>query len=83
MPDETRDVLDTAVRDHLAAALRPDGEVIVGWLVLAATRSHDGDGVVLHDASEAMPRWQVRGLIAEMQAVLDGTADDGGASDGR
>ncbi|GAA1401938.1 hypothetical protein GCM10009613_61080 [Pseudonocardia kongjuensis] len=72
----TRDALDQAVRDHMAGELDADGEVIVAWMTIAATRSHDGGGVIIYAGSdEAMPRWQVRGLVEEMRALLNQTDD--------
>lgn len=69
---DTRAALDEAIRAHMAADVDPDGEVIVAWVTLAATRSHDGGGVVIYSGSdEAMPRWQVRGILDEMRAVID------------
>lgn len=79
MSDETatRNALDEAVRAHMSPHLDPEGEVIVAWLALAVTRGHDGGGVVIHAGSdEAMPMWQVRGIIAEMQSVLDRSDGD-------
>lgn len=73
---DTRDVLDQAVREHMADELRADGEVIVAWIAIAATRSHDGGGVIIYAGSdEAMPRWQVRGLVEEMRGLLDSDQD--------
>jgi hypothetical protein len=74
---DTHRALDDAVRDHLQPHLRPDGEVIVAWLVVAATRAADGGGVVIDEVSDdAIPGWQVRGMVAEWQAGMDRRSDN-------
>ena len=61
----THDELDDAIRAHAQSLLTP-GELIVAWVVLAATRRHDGGGVVIHmPSNDVMPAWEARGIIAE------------------
>lgn len=74
---ETRERLDEALRAHMAGDLADDGEVIVSWIAIAATRRHDGGGVILYAGSdEALPRWEVRGMVEEMRGLLDAPLDN-------
>lgn len=75
--EETRAELDTAVRAHAASQLEDDGEVIVSWIALAATRRYDGGGVVIHMPSDhAIPYWEARGILTEALTSIDRIADD-------
>lgn len=72
----TRAALDAAVKAHAEGHVR-DGEVVTRWLVLAATQSFDGGGVVITMVDdEAVPRWQIRGLLHEGLAIVDSDAED-------
>lgn len=55
--------------DAISSAAEPlieDGEVIVAWIVLAATRTHrDGGTVVVLPSDNALPAWQVKGILAD------------------
>lgn len=65
VPDVAAD-LDDAIRAAAAAHVDPSGEVVVGWLVVCATRGHAGGGTVIQMPSDgAMPVWQARGILAE------------------
>lgn len=67
----TRDALDEPIRAH-AEDLVDDGEVITGWIVLAATRRFDGGGVVIHMVSdESLPTYVARGMFHESLAKID------------
>jgi hypothetical protein len=79
---ETRAQLDTALRAHARHQLGTDGEVIVSWIVLAATRRFDGGGVVITlPSDQAMPFWEARGILGDALAAIDRLAntpaDDG------
>jgi hypothetical protein len=69
----TRAALDAAIREHAADELLSDGEVIVAWIGLAAVIRHDGGGVVITmpGPGEALPIWQMRGILAEAAASVD------------
>lgn len=55
--------IDDALRDIVHTT---PGELIVGWVLLAATRTPDGGGQVLRVlADEAMPPWQIKGILVE------------------
>jgi len=76
--------LDEAVR----AAAEPyvqNGETIVAWVVLAATRNfRDGGTVVVLPSEAGMPLWTAKGIIHdaidEMRmgtGIVDDTSEDG------
>ena len=76
---DTGQALDAALRAHAAAHLTDDGEVIVSWLALAATRRADGGGVVICLPSDGvMPVWEVTGILHETLRVIDGADDNDG-----
>lgn len=59
--------LDDAIRAAAGALVDAD-EVIVSWVVLAATRNaSDGGTVLVIPANAAMPGWEVKGIIADAQ----------------
>lgn len=66
----THDRLDDAVRAHLAGELKP-GEILVSWIVVAATRVMNGGGnVVLAPCGDCMPNWEARGVLAEALSIV-------------
>jgi hypothetical protein len=78
MTDETaaHAALDAAIKAHAEGYVR-DGEVITRWLVLAATLSFDGGGVVITMVDdETVPRWQIRGLLHEGLAIVESDGED-------
>jgi hypothetical protein len=84
-PDDTktRAQLDEAVRAHAAPQLNTDGEVIVSWITLAATRRYDGGGTVITLPSDsAMPFWEARGLLHESLAAINRIANEPADDDG-
>lgn len=73
-PDDGGDVVfDRTMVETIDTALRgmvqtTPGEVIVGWVLLAATRTPNGGGQVLRVLSdESMPPWQIKGILVEAQ----------------
>lgn len=78
--DEKRKVLDVAIADAAAPHLT-DGELLTSWLVVVGTRHSEGGGVVIvlaHD--DAIPQYEVRGLLTTAVATIDRVedADQGG-----
>jgi hypothetical protein len=71
--------LDAAIRERAQPWLI-EGEVIVAWVALAATRRYDGGGVVIHIPShDVMPPWEARGILAEgLMAVSQPSLEDHG-----
>jgi hypothetical protein len=68
--EPTHDQLDDAVRAHVASDLEP-GEIVVSWIVVAATRVMDGGGnVILAPAGGCMPNWEARGVLAEALSIV-------------
>jgi hypothetical protein len=73
----TRAALDDAVRAHAHHQLGSDGEVIVSWITLAATRRYDGGGTVITlPSDQAMPFWEARGILTEALASIDRLANE-------
>lgn len=73
---DTRTTLDHAIHAATAEHL-DDGEVITRWMVLAATQRFDGGGAVITLVNdEAVPRWQVRGLLAEAMSIVEHDGHD-------
>jgi hypothetical protein len=73
----TGQALDAALRAHAAPHLTDDGEVIVSWLALAATRRADGGGVVICLPSDGvMPVWEVIGILHETLRAIAVDEDD-------
>ena len=58
---------DLAAAIHAAAEpLVENGEVIVGWVVLAATRdARDGGTVLVIPGDRGMPGWAVKGMLTD------------------
>lgn len=58
-----RAAIDTALSDMI---IMDPGELVVGWVLLAATRNVQGGGQVLRVMSDpTMPPWQMKGILAE------------------
>ena len=74
----TRGELDTALREHARDEMRDDGEVITCWIALAGVIRHDGGGVVITmpGPGEALPFWQMRGILAEALASVERQIED-------
>jgi hypothetical protein len=82
----TPNELDEAVR----AAAEPyvqNGEVIVTWVVLAATRNYrDGGSVVVLPGESGMPLWTAKGIVHDAldemrmigSRIVDDTSEDPG-----
>lgn len=63
--------VDEAIGD--LATLQP-GEIVVGWVVLAATRHPNGGGQVLRLMNPThMPPWELKGYLTE---ALDDVANE-------
>jgi hypothetical protein len=74
--EDTRAALDAALRAHAEPHV-DDGEVITRWVAIAATQRFDGGGVVIMMVDdEAVPRWQVRGVLKEAYSVVDNDGQD-------
>lgn len=69
---ERRELIDEQVQRISEAvgashSLRP-GELVVAWVLLAATRDPDGGGQVIRMLSDpTMPPWQVKGILGDAQ----------------
>ena len=74
----TRAELDTAITEHARDEMRTDGEVITCWVALAGVVRHDGGGVVITmpGPGEALPFWQLRGILAEALASVERQIED-------
>lgn len=68
--------LDDAIRAHVRD-LQDEGEVIVSWVVAAATRTYDHGGAVLTAASDdSMPQWEARGILATALRTVSRVEDE-------
>jgi|tagenome__1003787_1003787.scaffolds.fasta_scaffold18418463_1 hypothetical protein len=57
--------LDDAIQGAAGALVEP-GELIVSWVVLAATRNaSDGGTVLVIPSNAAMPAWEVKGILED------------------
>jgi hypothetical protein len=72
---QTRAALDEAIRAHAATELDTDGEVIVAWIALAATRNVHGGGFVITMLHDRMPHWEAEGMLRRAVRNLDAVAD--------
>lgn len=77
--------LDDAVR-AAAEQYVQDGETIVAWVVLAATRNfRDGGSVVVLPCETGMPLWMAKGImhdaIDETRIIGSAIVDDAGEDD--
>lgn len=64
-----RDAIDGALSTML---IMDPGELVVGWILLGATRSVNGGGQVVRVMSDpTMPPWQVKGILAEASDDID------------
>lgn len=76
MSAETLAALDDAIRAHVRD-LQDDGEVVVSWVIAAATRTYEHGGAVLIAASDdSMPQWEARGILSTALRSVDRAEDD-------
>lgn len=67
--------LDDAIKAY-AEDIVDDGEVIIDWIVCAATRRYDGGGVVITlSGQDGMPEWQARGILTTALRMVDQQTD--------
>jgi hypothetical protein len=64
-----------ALNEAIAAAtahMLADGEIVVSWVVVAATRNYTGGGAVITVVGDdGMPQWEARGLLATAMRSVD------------
>jgi len=73
--------LDEHVR-RAAGALVDPGEVVVSWVVLAATRNaSDGGTVLFIPSNAAMPAWEAKGIVGDALDLLWAGSLYGGGED--
>lgn len=80
MSEATLTALDAAIHNHyrdLRDTAHADGEVVISWLVLAATRDHTDSGcVLLMPSGTGIPTWQVKGMLIDALDTARATEEE-------
>lgn len=64
--------LDEAIQAHFADEHNENAGVVTHWVITAASMNGEGPGVLVEYSDQnAMPTWQIRGLLETARIIAD------------
>jgi hypothetical protein len=68
---EANRTIDEAVQS-IAGAVSQEGAVCTGWVLVSQWSDVEGSQAFLHQASDGMPPWLERGMLAQALGAVEG-----------